>query len=277
MNRAVVAARSAGPEPLWTHRAFIGTLVGAAAAGLTSAWWWKPVSGWLTTFEFALAGILGTEIASRAHWFLLPPIGFASGLLASLSPCVLPLVPLQLAYLGATDTVDRRQAASVAVRFVLGAAAALSVLGLAGDLSGWILVAQRGPTLIALGAMTLYLGFAFLELAPLPGAGRAPGGVRRLGPFGAGAAFSLATTPCASPLLGAVLASATAAALPGLTVVSMVAFALGYTALVLLAGIVGGGLLVGLRGRSFAAPRAVGAALLLAAGLALVVGGARWF
>ena len=65
-----------------------------------------------------------------------------------------------------------------------------------------------------------------------------------------GAAFSLVTTPCASPLLGAVLAAAAARGVRGLSVATMLGFALGYTTLVFAAGAFGGSLVGRLRRRS---------------------------
>jgi cytochrome c-type biogenesis protein len=103
------------------------------------------------------------------------------------------------------------------------------------------------------------------------------GGERRLGPVAAGAAFSLVTTPCASPLLAAVLAAAGSQGVPGLGVVSMLGFALGYTLLVFLAGAFGGEMVARLRGASVEAPRAAAAAQLLTAGTGFALVGVLWF
>ena len=209
-------------------------------------------------------------------WFLLPLVGLGCGLLASFSPCVLPLVPLNVAAIGAADATGWR-AAALSGRFVAGAAVVLAVLGLAGDVAGFLLIEQRGPVLLAAGVAMLYLGLVALEIAPLPFAGRSAAAGRRLGPIGAGAAFALVTTPCASPLVGAVLAAAAAQAIPGLSVAAMVGFALGYTALVFAAGVFGGALVRRLRGLSLDAPRAAAAALLLVAGVGFGAAGLAWF
>ena len=128
----------------------------------------------------------------------IPLVGVGCGLLASFSPCILPLVPLNIAAIGAADATGWR-AAALSARFVLGAAASLAVLGLFGDLAGVLLIEQRGPVLLAAGIAMLALRLAALELVPVPFAGRSAGAGRRLGPVAAGAAFSLVTTPCASP------------------------------------------------------------------------------
>jgi cytochrome c-type biogenesis protein len=130
---------------------------------------------------------------------------------------------------------------------------------------------------LAVGVLMIYFGLAALELAPVPLAGRVAGTGRRLGPVATGAAFSLVTTPCASPLLAAVLTAAAAQAVPGLAALSMLGFAVGYTALVFLAGAFGGSLVRRMRGRSFEAPRAAAAALLLVAGAGFATAGLMWF
>lgn len=263
-------------RPLWLHAAFVWPLIGAALLAVASPLWWRPVAELLTGLELSLARLLpATDLAGTA-WFLLPLVGFGGGLLASLSPCILPLVPLNVAAIGAAEASGWR-AASLSARFVLGAALALAVLGLFGDLAGVLLIEQRGPVLIVAGLAMLYFGLAALELVPLPFAGRAPGAGRALGPVAAGAGFSLVTTPCASPLAAAVLTASSAQALPGLGVVSMLGFALGYTALVFIAGVFGGGLVARARRRSYAAPRATAAALLLVAGAGFSATGIAWF
>ena len=272
----IAGARADGPAPLWRHAAFRWPLLGAGLLALAAPLWWEPVSTLLYDLEFVLAQKLPGDAIAGAAWFALPAIGLVCGLLASISPCVLPLVPLNVAAIGAARLTGWR-AASLSGRFVLGAALALAALGLAGDLAGVLLVEQRGWVLLVAGLSLVYFGLAALDIAPIPFAGRALGAGRRLGPVGAGAAFSLVTTPCASPLVGAVLAASSAQAIPGLGVASMVGFALGYTALVFLGGVFGGGLVARMKQRSSAAPRAAAAALLLVSGVAFAAGGVAWF
>lgn len=268
-------AERAAAAPLWQHPAFRVTLAVTLLAGGGVYAFWSPISDRLLALELSLAGAFGETWIAEVRWLALPAVGFAAGLVASLSPCILPLVPLNVAYIGASRA-GGRQALVLSAAFVLGAAAALAVLGLAGDLAGFLLIDQRGPVLLAAGTALVYLGLASLEIAPLPLLAGGSGEGRRLSALGAGAAFSLVTTPCASPLLGAVLAAAASQSVPGLTALSMAGFALGYTALVFVAGAFGGTLVERLRGRSFEAPRAASAALLLVAGAGFVASGVDW-
>jgi len=251
-------------------------LLATGLAVLAAPLWWTPVSERLFDAEFALAGWLPEEAIAGTAWFLLPLVGFGCGMLASFSPCILPLIPLNVAAIGAADATGWR-AVGLSARFVVGAAVSLALLGIFGDVAGVLLIEQRGPVLIAAGLGMLYFALAALELAPLPFAGQAPGSARRLGPVGAGAAFALVTTPCASPFVGAVLAASGAQGIPGLSVLSMIGFALGYTALVFAAGVFGGALVARVRRHSFEAPRAAAAALLVVAGLGFAATGVAWF
>jgi cytochrome c-type biogenesis protein len=264
------------PAPLWRHPAFVGPLLAAGLLALLAPLWWGPASALLYELEFGVAERLPAgEISAGAGW-LLPLAAFGFGVLASFSPCILPLVPLNVAAIGAADATGW-QAVRRSGGFVLGAAAALAMLGLVGDLGGFLLIEQRGPVLLLAGVALIYFAGVALEVLPLPFAGRGPGAGARLGPVGAGAAFSLVATPCASPFVGALLAAASAQAVPGLATLSMVCFSLGYTAIVFLAGIFGGGVVQRLKRRSLEAPRAAAAALLLVAGASLVATGAAWF
>jgi cytochrome c-type biogenesis protein len=264
------------PQPLWRHPAFLWPLALGFALLLSHSLWWSSISTGLVDLEFAVAELLPRETIEHAAWFLVPVFGFAGGVLASFSPCILPLIPLNIAAIGAADATGWR-AADLSGRFVLGAALALAVLGLAGDLAGFLLIDQRGPVLLIAGIAMLYFALAALELVPIPFAGRSAGAGRRLGPIAAGAAFSVVTTPCASPILAAVLTASSAQSVPGLTVASMVSFAVGYTALVFVGGVFGGSLVRRLRGRSFDAPRAAAAALLVVMGGVFVATGITWF
>ncbi len=263
------------PPPLWRLAAFRRTLLVAGLAAFVIALHWDNISAHLYEFEFVLSERLPLEWIEQSRWFVLPFVGFAAGLLASLSPCILPVVPLNLAFIGAHD-VSGWAAARLSALFVLGAALALTPLGLAADAAGFLLVEQRGPVLVVVGVTMIVLSMMFAEVIPLPFSGRV-NARRAWGPLAAGAAFALVTTPCASPLVGAVLAAAASQGLPGLSVATMGAFAIGYTALVFIAGVLGNRVLQRFRGKTFDAPRAVAAALLLVAGAGFTLTGAAWF
>jgi cytochrome c-type biogenesis protein len=278
-GKARLSAAIRPPQPLWKHRAFIFTLVCFAGAALSSTFFWTSLETRIYEVEFQLAEAIdfGSDTTSgAARFFVLPLLGFLGGLLASISPCVLPLVPVNVAYIGAQDA-GRWRSVALSLQFSIGAAVALSTLGLMGDLAGFLLIEQRGIVLLCSGLALIYFGFVIVEIAPNPIAGRDLLGAQRFGPFGAGAAFSLVTTPCTSPLLGAVMVATAAHPAPGVGVMTMIAFSFGYTLLVFLGGVFGGGLATWARRIDLAAPRAVAGAILLGAGITFAWSGLTWF
>jgi cytochrome c-type biogenesis protein len=146
---------------------------------------------------------------------------FGGGLLTSLGPCSLSLLPVTLAYLagfgGRDDPGGGRSpdlAATAWLRslcFASGIVAALVLLGLASGLLGRLYGQIPGliPTLVALIAVLMGLNLLGLLPLPLP-AGPDPEVWRRrvpppLAPMAAGLAFGLAATPCTTPVLAVLL------------------------------------------------------------------------
>lgn len=272
-------APHAGDSPtrapsVYRHPAFRRVLAGGPVLLALFPLWWPPTAGALLGLEEALTALFPLDLVNRLEWIALPLVGLLGGFLASVSPCVLPLIPLNAAYIGATGAAPAR-AFDLSARFALGAVLSLSILGLAADAAGLVFVEYRGPVRLAVGAILLALGAlkaGLLSLPPVP----VPAVGRKLGPAAAGATFALITSPCVSPLLFAVLAAAGAQAIPGLALVTMVCFALGYTSLVFAAGVIGGGMRAR-PGRHSSALEAGAAALLILAGIGFAASGLLWF
>jgi cytochrome c biogenesis protein CcdA len=188
-----------------------------AMVASSAMFWWNSIEVALHDAEVVAASALDTFALASVSFVLLPVVGFAAGVLASFSPCILPLVPLNVAYVGAHEATGWRSL-GLSLRFVAGAAAVLSLLGIFGDVAGLLLVEHRGIMLVVVGLALIYFGLVVSEAVPDLFMGRGIEIRRRLGPFGAGAAFSMVTTPCSSPILGAVLAAAAAHSVPGLGV-----------------------------------------------------------
>ena len=128
---------------------------------------------------------------------------FLAGVLSFLSPCVLPLVPTYLFYLGG----ERGRPLFNALFFILGFGAVFFLLGLPFTLLGGLLFEHR-QTLARVGGVVLVLfGLYMLGLRPRWGVSlRYEGETSRpLGAFLLGATLALGWTPCIGPTLSAVL------------------------------------------------------------------------
>ncbi len=143
------------------------------------------------------------------------PLAFAAGLVSFLSPCVLPLLPGYLAFLGgATGAVAQRggrgRAVAGSLAFVIGFALVFVSFGaLFGSLGRLLSVHQRGLEEV-FGLLTIGLGFFFAGWWPSSWLQRERRSHRlpRATVLGAGllgVLFALGWTPCIGPTLGAIL------------------------------------------------------------------------
>lgn len=162
-----------------------------------------------------------------------------AGLVSFFSPCILPLVPAYLGYVsGLADappaerhgamgavapsprSVTRRVVAGTML-FVGGFSFVFTAYGAAFGQLGRLLIAHQDVLLRVSGAVTIFMGLAFLGafswLRPLNGTFR-PSITPRVGLAGApvlGGLFAIGWTPCLGPTLAAVLTLSTTSATAG--------------------------------------------------------------
>jgi cytochrome c biogenesis protein CcdA len=166
-----------------------------------------------------------------------------AGMLASLSPCVLPLLPIILA---AATAEHRAGPLALAAGLAMSFAVVGIFLGLAGfalDLDGeWL---RRGAgVLMALAGLAMLVGglasrfAATAEGFAAPIARYAQGMAARglSGQFALGAVLGVAWAPCTGPVMGGAIALAAQADSAPVAAATMVAFALGSVAPLLLLG-----------------------------------------
>ncbi|WP_232287215.1 cytochrome c biogenesis protein CcdA [Crocosphaera watsonii WH 8501] len=161
---------------------------------------------------------------------------FRQAALASISPCILALLPVNLSYIGTLNIKSRWDAFSKAGLFVLGAVTILSLFGLVSSFAGLVMVEYRGYINIVVGLIMAVMGLWLIGVVkiPLP---QMNVSLPVAGPYGVGLTFALVSSPCASPVLFAVLAAAAASGSQILGTLTMVSYALGYTMLIFLASL----------------------------------------
>ncbi|PMB25561.1 cytochrome c biogenesis CcdA family protein [Fischerella thermalis] len=171
-----------------------------------------------------------------ANPLVLLPLAFIGGVLASVSPCILALLPVNLSYIGTLKIKSRWDAFSKAGLFVLGAVTILSLFGLVSSFAGAVMVEYRGYINIVVGLIMAVMGLWLMGVVkiPLP---QMNVNLPKAGPYGVGLTFALVSSPCASPVLFGVLAAAAATGSQVLGTLTMVSYALGYTSLIFLASL----------------------------------------
>ncbi len=167
------------------------------------------------------------EIVSGGALWLALPIAFAAGIVAFLSPCVLPLAPGYLSYMTgltgselAEGTGSRRRVLAGSLLFVLGFSIVFVSYGVLFGGIGSVLLEYADVINRVLGVVVIAMGLGFMGL--IPGLQR-EWRLHRTPTWGVAGApllgllFGLGWTPCIGPTLTAVqtLAFTEASALRG--------------------------------------------------------------
>lgn len=169
----------------------------------------------------------------------------AGGVLTSASPCVLAAVPVAVGFVGG-QTDSPRRAWGLSLAFVAGMNIALLVMGLLAARLGLMMGALPGPWLEAVGVLVMAMAIWLWRSGDSCSVGLPDALQQRLahsGVWGAaflGALIGTVMSPCATPALGAALAIAGSGAALGASMAwgaaLLLAYGLGHSVLLLLAG-----------------------------------------
>lgn len=167
---------------------------------------------------------------------------FVAGLLTSLTPCMLSMLPITVGYIGGYEAQSRGQAIAQSTWFALGLATTLAALGIIAALVGRV-YGQIGIGLpIIVSAIAIIMGLHLLEAIPLPLPSfggtdwiskELPTGVRS---YLLGLTFGLVASPCSTPVLASILGWITATGDPVLGGLLLLSYTAGYVAPLVLAG-----------------------------------------
>lgn len=144
-------------------------------------------------------------------------IALAGGVLSFLSPCVLPIVPPYLAFMGGVSVSEmegqrgRGRVLAAAFFFVLGLSTVFLLLGFAASALGRAFLVYREWFNTVAGVLIMVLGAHFIGAfrlsfldreARIDAAGQ---GGTAFGAYMLGLAFAFGWTPCLGPVLGMIL------------------------------------------------------------------------
>jgi len=164
--------------------------------------------------------MFGIEIIDAA---LIPAMAVAllAGVLSFLSPCVLPIVPPYLAYMGGItmnemkeDVTGHRRAVISALFFVMGLSTVFLILGFTASAFGTFFLQYQERFAQVSGIVVIIFGLHFLGILRIPLLDRearldvGDKGGSSFGAYVLGLAFAFGWTPCIGPQLGAILSLA---------------------------------------------------------------------
>jgi thiol:disulfide interchange protein len=134
---------------------------------------------------------------------------FAGGVLAGLSPCVYPMIPIVSAYVTSRTVGEKTRARSflLSLAYVLGMAVVYALLGMLAALTGSMFgrISTSPWALLIVANVLILFALNILEVIPFPtwfsGRPMEPSAKGMGGAFLIGAASGLVASPCTSPVL----------------------------------------------------------------------------
>jgi len=137
---------------------------------------------------------------------------FLAGIAVSFSPCVYPLVPVTLSFIGVKAGLSRIKGLSLSLVYVLGLAITYSILGLFTSLTGRLFgeVSRHPISSLIIGNACIIAGLSFLDVININFTGiRLQNKIKRTGGYFScfllGLASGLVVGPCTAPVLGTIL------------------------------------------------------------------------
>ncbi|WP_017325417.1 cytochrome c biogenesis protein CcdA [Synechococcus sp. PCC 7336] len=202
---------------------------------------WDPLQLWLYQTEGWADGLV------RAQLIHLTPVSlavvFGAGLVTSLSPCMLSMLPITVGYIGGySETQQRWQATVQSIWFALGLAVTLSALGLSAALLGRIYGQVGNFWPLLMGGVAIAMGLNLLEILPLQFPNwLADKEIPQQWPTALrsvllGLTFGLIASPCSTPVLVALLGWVSTSGNPTLGGGLLLVYALGLVSPLIVAG-----------------------------------------
>jgi thiol:disulfide interchange protein DsbD len=169
---------------------------------------------------------------------------FIAGVLTSFTPCVYPLIPITVGFIGARSSASKTRGLYLSLLYVLGLACVYAALGAFAALSGKLFgqISTSPWTYLFVGNLCLLFGLSMLDVftiqlqfltAAQPQIKPSGGGMAA---FLFGGCSGLVAGPCTTPVLGALLTYVASRQNMVLGITMLFVFALGMGTLLILVG-----------------------------------------
>jgi thiol:disulfide interchange protein DsbD len=140
-------------------------------------------------------------------------LAFLGGLATSFTPCVYPIIPITVTFIGARGVQSRVQALVLSLLYALGIAVTYTALGVFAALSGRFFgsLTQSPYVYLVVANIMILFGLSMLDVFELPlpefltSGGTAKARKGFLGAFVIGVTSGLVVGPCTAPVLASIL------------------------------------------------------------------------
>ena len=185
-----------------------------------------------------------TQTATGQFQLLFIAVSFLGGVLASISPCSLGMLPIVIGYIGGYGDNDNKKILWQLVSFIFGSALVFSIIGVICALTGQVFKSFAGDYFIlVIASLLLALGLNLIGILDL----NFPTLINKipqnsnnskfLYPMLLGIIFAIAGTPCSTPILAGIMGFAAISNSIILSVLMLFAFALGQGVILVVAGL----------------------------------------
>ncbi len=183
------------------------------------------------------------QISSGNFQLMLLGLSFIGGLIASISPCSLAMLPIVIGYIGGFNENDNKNTLLQLTSFVIGSAIVFSIIGILCAVTGKVFISIAGGYfLIFIASLLLAMGLHLLGLLEinLPTLiSKIPSNSNNskyLYPMLLGALFAIGGTPCSTPILAGIMSFAAITNNILISLLMLFMFALGEGVILVFAG-----------------------------------------
>lgn len=184
-----------------------------------------------------------TQLNSGQFHLIFIAVSFLGGVLASISPCSLAMLPVVIGYIGGYGDKDNKKIFWQLMSFIFGSALVFSIIGIICALTGRVFISFAGDYFVLIiSSVLLALGLNLVGVLDI----NFPSLINKipqnqnnskyLYPMLLGAVFAIAGTPCSTPILAGIMSFAAMANSILIAIIMLFAFAIGQGVILVIAG-----------------------------------------
>ena len=169
---------------------------------------------------------------------------FFGGLIASISPCSLAMLPIIVGYIGGYSKEKPIKTFFQMLAFILGTAVVFTIIGIICAVTGKVFISFFGSYFgLIIASFLVVMGLKLMDILDfefptlIKAFPKNTGKFAFLYPFVIGVFFALAGTPCSTPILAGIMAFASVSENILLAILMLFLFALGQGLILVIAGV----------------------------------------